>query len=161
MSDMTENPILQLLSDKDFPEGRGWHRRRYPAYTVIFDQDDQSRGVYYIVSGRVQASGSAKTNDGKELKPSFTTLEAGELFGELVLFDELPRSARVATVDETEVIELDGDELLAYMERNPERGYQILKYIVRSLVSRLRHTNEKLFSLYSWGLKAHGIDKHL
>ena len=78
MSDMTENPILQLLSDKDFPEGRGWHRRRYPAYTVIFDQDDQSRGVYYIVSGRVQASGSAKTNDGKELKPSFTTLEAGQ-----------------------------------------------------------------------------------
>ena len=83
------------------------------------------------------------------------------MFGELVLFDELPRSARVATVEETEVIEFDGDELLAYMERHPEQGYRILKYIVRSLVSRLRRTNEKLFSLYSWGLKAHGIDKHL
>jgi CRP-like cAMP-binding protein len=152
---------MQLLSDEDFPEGKGWHRRRFPSYTVIFEQSDESRGVYYIISGRVQASGSAKTKDGKELKPTFTTLEAGELFGELVLFDELPRSARVATIDETEVIELDGDELLAYMDRNPEQGYRILKYIVRSLVSRLRHTNEKLFSLYSWGLKAHGIDKHL
>lgn len=161
MNNMTDNPILQLLSDKDFPEGKGWHRRHYPAYAVIFEQDDESRSVFYIVSGRVQASGSAKTNDGKELKPSFTTLEAGELFGELVLFDELPRSARVATIDETELIELDGDALLAYMEGKPEQGYQILKYIVRSLVSRLRHTNKKLFSLYSWGLKAHGIDKHL
>lgn len=161
MKQLTDNPIMKLIADKDFPEGKGWQRRHYPSYTVIFEQDDESRGVYFILSGRVQASGSAKTNDGKELKPSFTTLEAGELFGELVLFDDLPRSARVATIDETEVIEIDGDALLAYMERKPEQGYQLLKYIVRSLVSRLRHTNEILFTLYSWGLKAHGIDKHL
>jgi CRP/FNR family cyclic AMP-dependent transcriptional regulator len=161
MERYSDNPIMSLLSDTDFIEGQGWHRRHYPAYSVIFEQGDESRSVYFIVDGSVQASGSAKTTDGKELKPSFTTLEAGELFGELVLFDELPRSARVATVEETEVIEFDGDELLAYMERHPEQGYRILKYIVRSLVSRLRRTNEKLFSLYSWGLKAHGIDKHL
>lgn len=161
MATESDNPILKLLEDPEFVEGRDWHRREFPGYTVIFDKDDESRGVYYIVSGRVQASGSAKTNSGRELRPSFTTLGPGELFGELVLFDELPRSARVATIDESELIELDGDALLRFMDHKPELGYLILKHIVRSLVSRLRHTNDKLFSLYSWGLKAHGIDKHL
>lgn len=161
MEKNSDNPIMSLLSETDFIEGQGWHRRHFSPYSVIFEQGAESRSVYFIVTGRVQASGSAKTNDGKELKSSFTTLEAGELFGELVLFDELPRSVRVATIEETEVIEIDGDELLAYMDRHPEQGYRILKYIIRSLVSRLRLTNEKLFSLYSWGLKAHGIDKHL
>ncbi|MBD3669864.1 MAG: cyclic nucleotide-binding domain-containing protein [Gammaproteobacteria bacterium] len=161
MKQETEHPMLALLKETDFLEGEAWHRRHFPANVVIFEQGEVSRSLFLVVSGRIEASGSARMHDGKELKPSFTAFTAGDLFGELTLFDELPRSARVATVEDSEVIEFNGDALFEFMERHPEQGYRILYHITRSLVSRLRVTNEKLFSLYAWGLKAHGIDKHL
>ncbi|MDH5360199.1 MAG: cyclic nucleotide-binding domain-containing protein [Gammaproteobacteria bacterium] len=158
---MTSKVIETLLEQDDFLQGRDWHRRSYTAGSVIFNMGDESNNVYLILKGQVQATGSAQTSDGKELKPSFKTFYEGEIFGEMVLFDQLPRSAMVSTVLDTEVAEIDGAALLEFMEQHPEQGYRILSYIVSSLVSRLRDTNEKLFSVYSWGLKAHGIDKHL
>ena len=35
------------------------------------------------------------------------------------------------------------------------------KDIIDVLVRRLRNTNKKVFSLFAWGLKAHGISDHL
>lgn len=158
---MTNKVIETLLEQDDFIQERDWYRRRYTAGSVIFNMGDESNNVYLILSGEVQATGSAQTSDGKELKPSFKTFVEGELFGEMVLFDQLPRSAMVSAIDDTEVAEINGQALLDYMDSHPEQGYRILSCIVTSLVSRLRETNEKLFSVYSWGLKAHGIDKHL
>ena len=160
-ANMTDKVIETLLEQDDFVAGKDWHRRSYAAGSVIFDMGEESDNVYLILSGEVQATGSAQTSDGKQLKPSFKTFSVGELFGEMVLFDQLPRSAMVSAVHDTEVAEINGQALLDYMDRHPEQGYRILSCIVTSLVSRLRETNEKLFSVYSWGLKAHGIDKHL
>lgn len=158
---MTSKVIETLLQQDDFLQGQDWHQRSYSAGSVIFNMGDESNNVYLILEGQVQATGSAKTRDGKELKPSFKTFTQGEIFGEMVLFDQLPRSAMVSAIVDTEVAEINGAALMAYMDQHPEQGYHILSYIVSSLVGRLRETNEKLFSVYSWGLKAHGIDKHL
>lgn len=161
MDGMTNKVIETLLQQDDFIQGRDWDKRRYTATSVIFNMGDESNNVYLILSGEVQATGRAQTSDGKELKPSFKTFSTGEMFGEMVLFDQLPRSAMVSALKDTEVAEINGQALLDYMDKHPEQGYHILSHIVTSLVSRLRETNEKLFSVYSWGLKAHGIDKHL
>ncbi|MDH5182596.1 MAG: cyclic nucleotide-binding domain-containing protein [Gammaproteobacteria bacterium] len=158
---MKNTVIETLLEQDDFMQGRDWNKRHYPAGSVIFKMGDESNNVYLILSGEVQATGRAQTSDGKELKPSFKTFDEGELFGEMVLFDRLPRSAMVSVIRDAEVAEINGQALLDYMDKHPEQGYLILSHIVTSLVSRLRETNEKLFSVYSWGLKAHGIDKHL
>jgi len=158
---MANEVIKALLAQEDFQHGRDWQKRLYPAGSVIFNLGEESRKVYLMLSGEVKASGHVQTSEGKELKPSFKTFVEGEVFGEMVLFDHLPRSAMVSAVTDTEVAEIDGQSLLDYMDAHPEQGYRILSAIVRSLVGRLRDTNEKLFSLYSWGLKAHGIDKHL
>ena len=38
---------------------------------------------------------------------------------------------------------------------------QVLKELFRVISSRLRQTDRRVGALFAWGLKVHGIDKHL
>jgi CRP-like cAMP-binding protein len=77
------------------------------------------------------------------------------------LFDGAPRSATVKAVEECRLLVIDGDCLLGFMDRHPLIGYGLLKLFIGTLVGRLRGADERLFSLFAWGLRAHGIDREL
>ena len=67
-------------------------------------------------------------------------LEAGGLFGELGLFDDVPRSADARALADSQVIVLEFTPVRAVLEANPE----LLWIIVRLLARRLRATDEAL-----------------
>ena len=55
----------------------------------------------------------------------------GDVFGELALFDNGPRSATVTALTETLVYTLAGDDLFAVMEKNPKALRALLARITR------------------------------
>src|SRR5918911_5312724 len=69
-------------------------RRLYKRGQVIFHQDDTGASVHLIESGRVKVV--LATPDGEELL--LRVLSAGEIFGELALFEQRPRSASVVAL---------------------------------------------------------------
>jgi CRP-like cAMP-binding protein len=158
---MPKSIIENLLQSDDFPEGECWRVEYYPAQVAVICKGEESKNLFFIIEGEVRVSGNVEMDDGREFHPGFTTLGKGEVFGELVLFDNLPRSASVETMSEVKLAVIDGQCLMDYMQENRDIGFEIVLAMVKSLVGRLRQTNEQLFAIYAWGLKIHDIDKHL
>ncbi len=155
------NTFASLLQHPDLKEGADWHRRRYAANEFVFREGTDADTVYLVLEGSVRILADLELEEGRHIHPGVCDLGAGEVFGELALFDHGGRSTSVMTVSDCEIAELPGDRLLAILDANPELGYRVLKDLFNTLVGRLRSTNKKLFSILAWGLKARGLDQHL
>lgn len=153
--------LFDLLEHPGFKEGKHWRTARFNANATLFSEGDAGREIYLVLSGTLRVLGRVDLDQQRHIQPGFGELGPGDIFGELVLFDESPRSATVITVSETALAVLDGDQLLHFMETHPEIGYPILKELMTVLVGRLRKANQRIFSLFAWGLKSKGLDSLL
>jgi CRP/FNR family transcriptional regulator, cyclic AMP receptor protein len=153
--------LLQILQDPEFPEGRCWRRRAFHAHEVIVREGDSGRLMYLIERGSLRVSGRVELDDSRHIQPGLCDLGSGDLFGELSLFESHPRTASVVAIDEGSLLEIDSAALSTYLDACPELGYRVLKALFRVLTERLSRANERVEHLFAWGLRVHGIDKHL
>jgi alkyl hydroperoxide reductase subunit AhpC/uncharacterized protein (DUF924 family)/CRP-like cAMP-binding protein len=102
--------------------------------TIISEREDGNT-AFLIVSGSVAVS------VGQE-PPTKTvgTLSAGEVFGEMSLIEQGPRSATVKALTDVECIATAYDEFIPSMQNDPHQASMFMKTLVR----RLRGTNQLL-----------------
>lgn len=155
------NTLIQIMQDPEFPEGQAWRRRRFNANEVILHEGDEDRTMYLIERGRLRVSGRVELEEKRHIQPGLADLRDGDLFGELTLFETHPRTASVTAIDDGILVEIDCEQLSNYLEHHPELGYKLLKTMFRLLIERLSRANQRVEQLFAWGLKMHGIDKHL
>ena len=153
--------VEKLLNHPDFIENIHWCEQHFEANQNIVQSGETSQDLYFLKKGKARVIGKVTLDDNRSVSPGVCDLQAGEIFGELVLFDQQPRSATVVCISDCEVVVIDGAVLLGFMESHKDIGFDFLKHLMNSMVKRLRNTNQKIFSLFSWGLKAHGIDDHI
>jgi CRP-like cAMP-binding protein len=153
--------INEILQSPRLVDSGIAQRRRFDAGESIIKKGEEGRGIYLIESGNVRVSERVELEDRRHIQPGLCDLGAGDVFGELNLLDAAPRSATVTAVDECELLVLDAQRLVAYCDAHPEFGYPLLKSLFAILSDRLRQADRRLGSLFAWGLKAHGIDRHL
>jgi len=156
-----DGPLRELLGHPEFREGTHWKITNIKPNQMIFREGERGRSIYLIKSGSVRLMGNLALDDERRVQPGFGDLGIGEVFGELPLYDNQPRSASVIAVTECNLIEINSDSLIAFLDQHPEIGYQILKELYHMLARRLRKANGKIFSLFAWGLKNCGITEHL
>ena len=156
-----KNALYKLLDHPSFEEGVVWTRRRVAADEILFSEGDPGSEVYLILKGSVRVVGNVDLDGKRTVHPGFSELETGQVFGELSLFDGEPRSATVVALTDCELAVLEGDQLMTFLDNHPELGYPIFKELILLLVGRLRQANRRIFSLFAWGLKMRGIDRHL
>lgn len=75
----------------------------YPPGATIFQEGEEGHTMYAIKRGKV-----AVLVDGKEVD----TLGKEEVFGEMALLEHKTRSAKVVTLEETELVEIDEAQFL-------------------------------------------------
>ena len=138
-----------------------WRRRHIPANENVITEGEQCSDLYLVLEGTLRVIGNVSLDDERRVRPGMSELTAGDVFGELALFDKEPRSATVVAVTDCEVAAIDGEKLTEFLESHPDIGYKVLRELITGLVTRLRKTNVRLISLFAWGLKAHQIDEHL
>ena len=97
----------------------------------IFKEGDTGKYFYAIVSGTVDVR---REKSGKTLA-TFTT---GDVFGEMAVLDNNPRSATALATKDTEMFAFDGRRLL---EDFPHLSVKLLTYLSRELCKRLRETD--------------------
>ncbi len=153
--------IIELLQDTDFKEGKHWERKKYGADGEIVTEGEQSDSIYLIEKGCVRVLGKVALKEDRQVQPGVCDLGPGDVFGELSLFDDEPRSATVRAISETTVIRVDGLALMEYLKENPEKGFVFLTNLLKTMVGRLRQSNQKVLSLLAWGLRAHNISDHI
>ena len=100
----------------------------------VFRENEEGSRAYIVDSGNVRISRSGP--DGAEL--TLTTLERGDLFGELALIDAKPRSATAHAVTDVELITLERSAFMAELAEHPERIHHILEIFT----TRIRRMDE-------------------
>src|SRR5260370_41162179 len=91
-------------------------RGRFPADKVIFFEGDRSDVLYIILSGSVRIFQTSL--DGKE--KTINTLATGSFFGEMAMLDGQPRSASVATIEDTTMLAIDYRTFRDFCSLHPE-----------------------------------------
>lgn len=110
--------------------------RRYATGEVVFREGDGGDTCYVVRSGLARAV--RQHSDGRSI--TLSHFASGDIFGELAMFDEEPRSATVDVVEEVEVIAIPGRDMQRLMYAHPE----IAVKLNAALAQRLRATNERL-----------------
>lgn len=133
-------PLFESLEDGDLQALGGLLKTRtYPRGSTLFRQGDPGDEFVIILEGAVKIE--LLTPEGKEL--TLTMLKAFQFFGELALFDDMPRSASVSALEETRVMALGKEDFHRMLNQHPRMFFPILRHLTR----RLRVLTEDVASL--------------
>ncbi|MGI9239360.1 MAG: cyclic nucleotide-binding domain-containing protein [Verrucomicrobiales bacterium] len=115
------------------------HRRlrHYADRETIFKEGDPSEFIYVVREGKVVV----KHGDGDN--STLATLGAGEVFGEMGVVGETPRSATVVADGDVVVYQMEGDKLFVPVEGREHPAIPI----ARALAKRLSDSNEQIAKL--------------
>jgi len=102
--------------------------QRYEPGQDIVRQGDTGVGAFIIRSGKVDV---IQDRGGKETKLS--TLGPGEVFGEMALLDEFPRSATVRAVEPTTALGIQRWHFRGILESHPQIALALLPMLTRRI----------------------------
>jgi CRP/FNR family cyclic AMP-dependent transcriptional regulator len=103
--------------------------REYGTGAVIFGQEDRGDSLFAITSGRVKVVLYGDT--GREIILSM--LRGGEIFGEMSLLDNQPRSASVIALEPTKALVLERSAFVRHLDAHPATAIAILAELSRRL----------------------------
>ena len=110
--------------------------RLHPADRVIVLENDWGGAVYFILDGWLKIR--TYNSGGKEV--TLNIIGNGEIFGEMAVIDEIPRSTDVITLTETKVCSIPSQDFLHLLNTEPQAGIQLSRLIAK----RLRQLNRRL-----------------
>jgi CRP/FNR family transcriptional regulator, cyclic AMP receptor protein len=114
-------------------------KRRYPRGSIVLHKDDVGDETYLIMIGKVKVI--VTHPDGKEI--ILNILKSGDLFGEMAVFDHMPRSATVAAEEDSELLIISRENITNLIKRNPQIAFKLLSDMSR----RLREADEQISGL--------------
>ena len=143
---LQSNSFFENLSEKEIRElVRVGSLDSYSPEEYVVRENDASRHIYIILSGRIRIGKTLYAGDEKEL----TILGPGEFFGEMGFLDEFPRSASASCVEDATVLRIDKDSFQRLAQRRPTIAYKVTLKIARTLSDRLRTSNDMLEGIFS------------
>ena len=101
---------------------------RYPRETIIFKEGQTGNFMYLVKSGRVAIAVGSNIVE---------VIGSGGTFGEMAVVDQSPRTARAGALEESELVSIDRDALMALIKKQPAFAMALL----RGIADRLRHMN--------------------
>jgi CRP/FNR family transcriptional regulator, cyclic AMP receptor protein len=132
---LSETPLFEGLSDEAARALRaGVLVVNLDRGERLFTEGDKGDKLYIILSGKIKLTKAAP--DGRENLQSVHG--SGEMFGELSLFDPVPRTASATAVTDAELAGLAHDDLRAWLSTRPE----VAMHLLQALAQRLRRIND-------------------
>jgi CRP/FNR family transcriptional regulator len=127
-SGLSEEQLLDLAS---VAVPRSWR-----AGEIIFREGDAGDTCYVVQEGCVRVT--RNHSDGRTI--TLAELRAGELFGDLAMFDTERRSATVEAAQDTSAVALLAGDMRRLLLRHPEISLKLLA----AFADRLKEANERI-----------------
>lgn len=128
--------------------------RRLRKGEVLLREGDAGTEMFFIRSGEVIISKHVKGR----VEQVLARLGEGDFFGEMSLFDRLPRSATIQADSDVVLLGLDADNLDRLIEQSPRAATAFFYQLVQVFIKRLRDSGELVAEVTRWGLEATGLD---
>jgi len=132
---LAEAPLFEALSEEDA------RALRTDIVDVVLDrgerlftEGDAGDKLYIILTGKIKLTKAAP--DGRE--NLLSVHGPGEMFGELSLFDPIPRTSSASAVTNARLAAIAHDDLRTWLSSRPE----VAMHLLQALAQRLRRINE-------------------
>ncbi len=107
----------------------------YRAGELLFDQGDEGDSAFVVIDG----SASVLINIGGE-KKEVAVIGSKQIFGEMAVLCDIPRTAAIGAKSDLEVLRIDRDAFLKLLTEFPEVSLQVMRF----LAARLEATTKDL-----------------
>ena len=132
---LRDTPLFEALSEEDAKALRsGIIDVHLDRGERLFTEGDAGDKLYIILTGKIKLTKAAP--DGRE--NLLSVHGPGEMFGELSLFDPVPRTASATAVTDAELAALAHEDVRTWLSSRPE----VSMHLLRALAQRLRRINE-------------------
>ncbi len=132
--------LFQELDDHTLTEiGNAAVEQRWEAGQEIVRQGDTGVGMFIVRSGKVEI---CQQHSGKDEK--VRDLGAGDVFGEMALLDEFPRSATVRAVEPTTCLGITRWHFRGILESHPQIALKLLPILTRRIRAAEERSHEAL-----------------
>jgi signal transduction histidine kinase len=129
-------PLFAQLADDEQAMLRGAAQERsFAAKVEIFKEGDAGDGVYVVKEGQVEISGLV----GENVRHNFSRIMPGDIFGEMAVLENKPRSACATAKEATTVYFIPRDDMLKLVASSPSLAMGLL----REISHRLREFNRQ------------------
>jgi CRP-like cAMP-binding protein len=119
--------------------------RTYAAEQQIVGQLEESREVYFVLSGRARVN--LYSPDGRDV--TFRDIGPGDIFGELAAIDGAPRSANVVALVDTTIASLRANEFWQVLRDHPA----VAAATLRRLVRLVRSLSERIYEFSTFAVR--------
>jgi CRP-like cAMP-binding protein len=102
---------------------------------ILFREGDRGDALYVLTEGQVAVFAEGPP------RIEFARLAAGAFFGEIALLTEQPRSATIAAIGPSEVLEIDRHAVGQLLQEFPDLLPMVLRFVRGRLIDRLLRTS--------------------
>ena len=139
--DLTRVPIFHKLTQEESDHlEASIERKEVQQGETIFSQGQSPDALYIVKEGEVDIV--MKSESGEVI---LATITAGNFFGELGVFDNVPRSATARACKATTLLFLKREVVIDFLSKNPDATLRILSVII----ARLRQADQLMSRLVS------------
>jgi diguanylate cyclase (GGDEF)-like protein len=114
----------------------------FTAGSVVLHQGEPTDSLYVVLSGQLRVIQA--THESPLAGQVLAEVGYGELFGELGVLTEQPRSASVVAVEHARCLMLSPDDFLQVLQRTPNLAVNVLRMLARRL-----HNADRLLARYA------------
>ncbi len=100
---------------------------------IIFCEYEPGDNFYLIQSGRVQILKIMG-----DIEKTIDILQPGEIFGEMAILEEAPRSATAVALDQVKALEFNRENFEILMQGNPQIALKLLKLFTKRIYDQKR-----------------------
>ena len=130
-------PLFSELSQEELKElSNSSVKKKYPKGSIVIYKGDLAQHMFLILKGRVKVI--LNGHIGNEV--ILGMLEPGSYFGETSVFDAMPHSATIVTVEESDFLCISQEHITNLIKKKPEIALEMLS----ELSKKLRETHEQV-----------------
>lgn len=124
--------VIPLLPPKEL-NTISWQRRSFPAGAVIFREGDEGDGAYILELGEAEVV--LRTAGGEDVQLGI--LRSGDIFGEMALISDKPRSATIITTVPCKTRFIDKASFRDFVKQRSQPALRLMGHICLTIFRRI------------------------
>lgn len=144
---LSQTDVMTLLNQVPLFAGLGFHEQNlihnhchnvvYPEKEIVIEQGEHGDCLYIIIEGHVLISRKKTSKKWERIN----TLGPGEVFGEIAVLRDIPRTARVTTLTPCTFLTINAHDFLSIYPFFPPSARDNIQLIVAKRMKQIPHVS--------------------